>query len=268
MKENIKTLSCPPIVRTRGRYLYGQDGNQYVDLWLHDGKAILGHTIPGYLRVLKSTISRGLLAPYPSVYQGRVAKLLHGMFPAHDCITFAPSDIAAETTLSVALGEKVTLFDPALGENLQGNVLKWRPYANCSEDVIDSFEAVIPTLPVVSEFFPTIVLTKKPLSYGGSYPPSPLILDGFIKAIAGLNRVGESLTLSQDLIEAVDTLGWKRVGPYVQVPFTGEDYQNFKSLMVSSGFIVPPSPENPLILPWDISAGFENRLISLFQQYS
>lgn len=268
MKENVKVLSCPPIVRTRGRYLYGQDGKQYVDLWLHDGKAVLGHTIPGYLRVLKSSISRGLLAPYPSVYQGRVAKLLRGLFPSHGCITFLPSDIAAQATLSAVLGGEVSVVDPALGESSSGNVLRWRPYANCSADFVESFDAVIPVLPVVSEFFPTIILTKKVIDYGGTYPPSPLILDGFVKAIAALNREVGDPPISQSLLDTVDNLGWKRVGPYVQVPFSGDKYQLFEAHMVTSGFIVPPTPDSPLILPWNISTGFEKQLITLLEQYS
>jgi len=72
MNSSIFSL-VPPIRRARGYRLYTADGRRLVDLWQDGGKALLGHTVPQLLNLLKDTASRGLFAPLP--YPGALQKL-------------------------------------------------------------------------------------------------------------------------------------------------------------------------------------------------
>lgn len=72
-----RSYLLPPgrfVRRARGPYVYDQHGDRYLDVWLHDGAAFLGHRPRGYAQLAKAEIDRGLWGPFPTKWLGRLEK--------------------------------------------------------------------------------------------------------------------------------------------------------------------------------------------------
>jgi len=57
------------------------------------------------------------------------------------------------------------------------------------------------------------------------------------------------------------TANWKRLGIYLH--YTGKDYAALFRHFLKNGFLLPPSPEQPAILPGELSPGEEAKLAGL-----
>ncbi|AHH06408.1 Peptide methionine sulfoxide reductase [Borrelia crocidurae DOU] len=74
-------LSYVPIIkRARFFYLYDINGNRYLDLYLNEGLNFLGHRVKGLNLILKQTFSRGLTAPYPSIFEKQFENIFFSYF--------------------------------------------------------------------------------------------------------------------------------------------------------------------------------------------
>lgn len=272
-------MNYPTIVRTRGYKLYSNRGAVYTDLWLVGGRALLGHTLPKYLGAIKSTLARGLFAPYPSIYQGRVEKLLKKSFPNFPYITYVQGEWELLHLVESTLGGGISDLGRE-SDTLERAVL-WRPFTNntlCNnkgeiEGIDPKIEFLVPVLPVVSDIFPRVILSKTPLS-SGSYESttpwvSPFLLDGLVKGIATLQRALPEGYRSNGAVEkAVDVLGWYRNGPYLYAPLSVERYQDFVNRALEAQLLVPPTQRDPIIIPRVLSSGEEKHLVEFFRSLS
>ncbi|POR00964.1 hypothetical protein AU468_08820 [Alkalispirochaeta sphaeroplastigenens] len=62
--------------RARGWRLYDQGGTRYVDFWQAGGSAFLGHRPGSLARTVAAEIDRGLWAPLPTPWKGRLERSL------------------------------------------------------------------------------------------------------------------------------------------------------------------------------------------------
>ncbi len=310
----MKHIPYPSIVRAREYKLYSTNGKQYIDLYLVGGKALLGHRVPHCLHAVKSTLARGLWAPYPSIYQGRVEKLLNSLFPQFPHVQLAKSDIQLHQLLAESCGVPgATVLPGAIADMAYDmppykKILRWRPHAcnapmaqqkkdsavpaskavpvgsdqPVSVTLPDSVEVVLPVLPVVSDVFPRVVLSRNPLEFHAKSLAgepmglhtknshiSPFVLDTMVKALAALQgslKNGYYNTKNPSKLEQViDTKGWQRIGPYVRVPLTGKGYYDFAMQALEAGFFVAPTPQDPLIIPATLTLGEETRLLQFLR---
>ncbi|MDR0386474.1 MAG: hypothetical protein LBH57_00420 [Treponema sp.] len=276
--------SLPVIRRARDFRLYTGDGRRLTDLWQYGGRAVLGHTPPNVLRELKNAASRGIFVPFPSHYEGRFVKALSRLFPGRIIRIYA-GDASLRRALSRAGYDGAASFpDPAFPASpsdppVPGKLtpVLWRPFL---EDPLQP-----PPEPGAAA---PVMVPVLPLPWAGV--PRVLILDGTWEAAfpaAGQDRISPvvlaAVTRSVwDLIAALPERGrrkfprlrkalarspWRRRGIYLTLagPVGEEAYAALFRCFLEKGFLPPPSPRCPLILPGELSPGEEAALASCLQ---
>ncbi len=83
-----RNYRLPPgriVRRARDRYLYDQNSSRYLDAWLSDGAAFLGHRPDGYGRLVKEESDRGLWGAFPTQWPGRLRRALRELSALAGC---------------------------------------------------------------------------------------------------------------------------------------------------------------------------------------
>jgi hypothetical protein len=263
IKDDFNLLrKIPNVLRARGFRLYLSNGKRLVDLWLNGGVSVLGHTPPNILRELKNTASRGLYAPFPHFAEGRYLKTLSKIFPGRIFRLYA----APPQELSV-------LFN-------NGDAKLWRPFT----DPTDPF-AVSENTPVLIPVLPGIQLWRDGLPFGlcavvaesenhfANLPESdilsPVLLATATRGIHDLLATPERGNLKFPRIEkTLKKKPWQRKGIYLELkekPET-ESWDTLFQKFLEAGFLLPPSPSLPLILPGELSDGEEAKLATVLSE--
>jgi len=257
-KDNFYLLRLvPAVLRAREFRLYTGAG-RLVDLWQNNGAAILGHTPPSLLRELKNTASRGLYAPFPHFLEQRYHKALSIIFPDRNFRLYASPTVELEKLFA------------------KGNAALWRPFTNPTSplEVPENPPVLIPVVPGIqtwrgglplglcvlaikgeadigiSDFLPPVLLA---CAARGVYD---LIAAAKTRAALHYPRIAKALKNSEF---------WRREGVYLwprQEP-TKPEWDALFRRFLENGFLLPPLPSNPLILPGVLSPGEEAKLASL-----
>jgi hypothetical protein len=253
----------PAILRARAYRLYTQDGRRLIDLWLSGGAAILGHTPPNFLREIKNTASRGLYSPFPHFTEGRYLKALSKLFPGYTFRLYA----APPPELSV-------LFN-------SGEAKLWRPFVDTADPfaVTENAPVLVPVLPGIQTWrgglpFGLCVTAAKDAKYFAGekqFPESdnlpPVLLAAAARGIYDLSAAPERADLNFPRIEkALKDSRWRRTGIYLELrekPETEEWAALFKKFL-EAGFLLPPEPCFPVILPGELSDGEEAKMAGMF----
>ncbi len=252
-----ETYTMPAVVRARGYYLYDQQGRRYIDFFQNHGRAILGHRPEGVQRALKSTISRGLVAEYPSIYQGRLEKILTRLLPDFPHVRVYPQHGTVSQFLQSEFGTDA-VADPASGTgNADCRVSYWRPFLGDggAETVL-----LFPILPFPGSFIPEIVCTSDE-DLARKLPPmtpsSPLLLDLLIKSAGALLNVygSEEAVAARMTQNPLQGCFGEPRGPYLLTGLTEAKYREFYSESLAVGVVLPPGPEIPMIFPAEYSDG-------------
>ncbi|MDR0550967.1 MAG: hypothetical protein LBG72_02990 [Spirochaetaceae bacterium] len=254
------------IRRARGWRLYTGDGRRLIDLWQDGGRALLGHTQNAVLRELKNHSERGLFAPFPSYAGAHFYKALRALFP----------NASGFSILNCAL------FDvkAVLGYPL------WRPFS--MEDEAALHEPVfVPVLP-----FPLAPVVA--VYTGGAKPEpanaacSPVLLAAATRAVYNLIAAGArgavqfgKVNSALKKAEERGTSLWRRDGIYLRYKESADAcvsadmpaadtgitprYLMLCRAFLAGGFLPPPSPFYPFILPGEMSAGEEAKLVKLLE---
>jgi hypothetical protein len=263
----------PQVLRARGWRLYTGKG-RLVDLWQYGGRAILGHNPPNMLRAIKNNGERGLFAPHPHFAEERMYKALSALLPGFSFHLYT-QDAAA------LLLQKIPPDKTAV----------WRPYLN--DPAVQAMPVLLPVLPCAFPGVPavfavnTAAFTSSPAGLAEKtvlpeFPPpqliSPVALVAAARSIYDLLAKPERGTPRFPKIDCAvkKSAVWKRHGIYLTfvsgenagggnsgnrcVP---ESYAILFRYFLESGFLLPPSPEDPLILPGELSPGEEAKLVAL-----
>jgi hypothetical protein len=245
----------PEVLRARDFRLYTKTG-RLVDLWQNNGAAVLGHTPSSLLRELKNTASRGLYAPFPHFLEARYHKALSRVFPDRSFrLYFAPPP-ELETLVA------------------DGNAALWRPFANSASplEVPESPPVLIPVVPGIQAWRDGLPLglcvlaAKDSAAIGGDFLP-PILLAAAIRGVYDLISAAQARANPKypRVAEALKNSLWQRGGIYLtmrQKPSQTEWAALFRRFL-ENGFLLPPDPSQPLILPGVLSPGEEAKLASL-----
>ena len=264
IKDDFSLLrKIPNVLRARGFRLYLSNGKRLVDLWLNGGAAVLGHTPPNILRELKNTASRGLYSPFPHFTEARYLKALSKIFPNRVFRLYA----APPQELSV-------LFN-------NGNAKLWRPFTNPASPfaVTESSPILIPVLPGIQLWrsgmpLGLCVAVAQSENHLANLPQSdllpPVLLATAARGIHDLlsvpNRAASKL---QRIEKALKNSRWQRHGIYLELKEKAET-ENWSALFqkfLEAGFLLPPVPSFPLILPGELSDGEEAKLAAVLGEF-
>jgi hypothetical protein len=280
----------PPIKRARGYRLYDYGGRRYLDLWQNGGYAILGHRFGTLTRVLKSTISRGLIFDLPSIYRRRLLRELEKRYPGFKAFFVFSSLEKALDFVSRVMGKtvsRVDICDPARGES--GPVSYDRPFLGTKASGSDALgssgkpKALLPVFPFKIGASPVILcLGEKPAAavYGecelsepvpGESRPfdessiSPLLLAGLLRSIYDLDRFRPPSWYEKPLLHS--DAGWIQRGPYIAPRFEAKLYSGVFREFLAEGLLLSPRHEVPSILPGEASDGEMKKMVRLFCKF-
>lgn len=240
----------PVIRRARDYHLYDRDGNRYLDIYLNNGRCLLGHRPEGVFGVLKNALSKGGAAEYPSVEQSRFMKHVSKVFPDYRQVRLYRSSERAMEALAAFFGDKSPgVTDPLTADN-PGPVRLWRPFA--PEDK-DKPEAILPIIPFPMASAPVVVCFK-----AGNPPPSdsvpPFIAAALSRALGSLQSFGRQY--NEDLWKHFDAPAlWSRKGPYLVFRVPPADYFSLFEGFLHQGILIPPCRPAVGIVPGSFTPG-------------
>ncbi|MFP3042610.1 hypothetical protein LQZ19_12410 [Treponema primitia] len=266
----------PPILRARDFRLYTQDGRRLVDLWQYGGAAILGHTPAGFLRTLKNTAQRGLFAPLPNPQEKRFIKALSQLLPSRifRLYTGEASLRRALVQGGYPIPDSVPFPDPALSTVTlpnSGPVL-WRPFLD--EGTFSKCPILIPVLPLPWPGAPQVLALEPTIAPG--FPPSDLISP--LSLTVATRSLWDLITVIPErkkinfphIKKTLNQSKWQGNSIYLHYGEAQEEQnilQRFKTFLAHD-FLLPPTPQDPLILPGILSPGEEIKLAKLLGDIS
>jgi len=248
----------PAVLRARDFRLYTKAG-RLVDLWQNNGAAVLGHTPPSLLREIKNTASRGLYAPFPHFMETRYHKALSRVFPDRTFRLYSGSPPGLEKIVA------------------DGDAALWRPFTNSAAplEVPESPPILIPVIPGIQTWRAGLPLglcvlaIKDGAATGGDILP-PVLLAAAARGIYDLISAAKARAnpiyphIAKALKNNLQNF-WQRNGIYLtpkQKP-SQEEWAALFRRFLENGFLLPPHPSQPLILPGVLSPGEEAKLVSL-----
>jgi len=249
----------PDVLRARDFRLYTKAG-RLVDLWQNNGAAVLGHTPPSLLREIKNTASRGLYAPFSHFLEARYRKALSRVFPDRAFQLYAAPPPGLETLVA------------------DGSAVLWRPFADPASllGVPENPPVLIPVVPGIQTWRDGLPLglcvlaVNKDAAIGdGDFLP-PVLLAAAARGIYDLisaapERANPQYPRIAKALKSSPQNFWQRNGIYLtprQKPAQTEWPALFRRFL-ENGFLLPPHPSQPLILPGVLSPGEEAKLASL-----
>ena len=255
----------PTVLRARDFRLYTSPsvdgaGGRLVDLWQNGGAAILGHTPPSLLRELKNTASRGLYAPFPHFLQGRYEQALSCLFPGRNFRLYAAPVPELEALVA------------------NGDATLWRPFVDPASPLLageDAAPVLIPVVPGIQMWRSGLPMGLCPLAVKAgadvALPPSdflpPVLLACAARGIYDLIAAApQRAKPAYPRIErALQNSQWQRQGLYLSLRETpsGEEWAALFRRFLDNGFLLPPVPTQPAILPGVLSPGEEAALAKL-----
>jgi len=266
----------PIIVRARGYRLYDRYNKRYLDLYQNNGRAILGHRVDTLQRTLKSTVNRGLLAEYPSIYDGRLEKILKLMFTDYPNFRIYKNRERAMVAISHAVGKGIypeDIADPAMKTlSKQQRIAFWRPFLSDLPSQPRSSEHdegtapeqarpdfLLPILPFPGGFAPEVVCVKRD-SLAEKMPPSdmisPFLVDGTVKVLSKLIKASHGINREgSEFQRLIDVFEWNRRGPYINTGLDQVAYTELFKRALNEGILLPPSEKLPIIIPREFSEG-------------
>jgi hypothetical protein len=242
--------TVPPVERARGFRLYG--GNlKLIDLWQCGGAAILGHKPANVVRSIKNASERGLFAPFPNTAHRRFTKALGRLFPPERGFAF-----------------KVYADWSAVPDYQKLPV--WRPFSGAGVENSAAFRPILP-FPLA----PAVIVCQKSLE--NDFPPagfvSPLLLAGTERAVYDLLACPERGNMAFKRVKSAleqenVKKNWRLDGIYVY-SLKAADSESWAGLFrqfLEGGFLLPPLPSEPLIIPGEMSCGEEAALSELLSR--
>jgi hypothetical protein len=259
----------PAIRRAREYHLYSVSGRRYLDLWQNGGRSLLGHK-PGRLTtVLKDTLSRGLIADLPSVFSGRLMRVLQAMFPDYRDFRLSRNLAEALQLAGVHLGRPVAagevaepLLDPRPAKETQ--VSFWRPLLPDPPVA----QVLLPVFPFAMAGAPQVVCFREnPASdFPAQETISGVVLAGLQRSIHELKRFVAPEWLRPDLLEGC--AGWRQEQVYVVPEFDLGIYERVFEIFLDAQVLLSPEAPYISILPGgEISKGELGKMIGLFRRY-
>lgn len=258
----------PAIRRIRSHRLYAADGRRLLDLWLDDGRGILGDRDRFARTHASNAADKGLVRPYPGLYDARFRKALVSVWPGFGTVrVFQSRDEALRTARAVL---QLTDTPEAAEPFAKAAFVLARPFV----DIPASASLALPRLPCPRPYSPWCLIARD----GTEAARQLALCDGDIvpaqsleAAASGLARVasairdgyGEALWCRFD-----EVLGewFTRRGPYLFARVAQTDYAEFFKAALDGGALVSPRPQAPSIVPPDWDEGELARLAKALRE--
>jgi len=269
----------PPVRRARGNRLYTADGKRYLDLWLDDGRGILGDRDRYTRTVAANAADKGLTRPYPGLYDKRFQKAVTPVWPGFNTVVSFSSEERALAAATRVLGANPILIDSAVcpsspealakpeaavsnlaqGTAAPGFVAIARPFAAIPE----TCHLALPRLPCPRPFAPWCLIARDgtAVAQALSREEGDLVpAQSLVAAARGLSSLEASVsdgygeTLWSRFDKRMDAW-FERAGPYLFAKAIPAGYEAFFRAALEGGALLSPHPDAPSVIPPDFDDG-------------
>ena len=262
-----------PFSRARGDRLYTPRGQHWVDLWKENGAYLTGRRPEGVIGVWKNETVKGLGGVFPTVFPRRLERQVAQRWPqARKVLVFRSSERAWAACTSLLehlkLPAETPWFDAARPCATSSPLCLDRPWADSADQIARSF-LVWPLLPWGAVHARILLIGP---SWPGELPnlASDLVSGAetaaLIGALVGLRRFEANPALWQAAretwarVDALQDARTHRHGPYWSFDVSPDHYTDLFNAFFQRGFLLPPTPFQPAILPLSLSNG-ENQAL-------
>lgn len=237
----------PMIRRMRGWRLYAANGKKLLSLWSDYGRNIFGYKPRGLATIAKSAIDRGLIAPSPGEWNGRIARMILKHMPMRPFVRLFNSP---EEAVRIATGG---LSKPEPGSCVFAFDAYMKKPGMTSEP-----ESVSIILPVPASFSIGILASKSPHSEGEK---GSELIDGLrgLTAIHALSQMfeQEKIDASEQWMRIDQFAGslFERSGPWLYPKYPREMHKTIFMRCVERGILISPDYDFPSSVPGDFDSG-------------
>ncbi len=268
----------PPIRRTRGPRLYAADGRRFLDLWLDDGRDILGAVGRSIRTYAANASDKGLLRPYPGLYEHRLEKAVLAAWPAFKAVRFYLNEERALAAAARLYGRLIDTFelieaiepetagiavDSGQGSNLgsptgslDAGLVKLRPFTPTPQGC----RLALARLPCPRPLAPACLLAVDKAwleNEEGDLVPA-MMHYAAARAMASYAKVSLDGSYGEELWKRFDRRmepHFRRFGPYL-LPRTGPArYEDFFETALEGGALVSPQYGVPSMVPPEFDDG-------------
>jgi hypothetical protein len=260
----------PPIRRTRGPRLYAADGRRFLDLWLDDGRDILGTAGKSIRTYAANASDKGLLRPYPGLYEHRLEKAVLAAWPAFKAVRFYLNEERALQAAGRLCGrlidssELTEVIEADTSRSIRGEpvshpdagLVKLRPFVPTPQGC----SLALARLPCPRPLAPACLLAIDTSWLGnetGDLVPS-MMHYAAARAMASYAKVRQDGSYSEELWKRFDhrmAPYFRRSGPYLLPNTEAGNYADFFSAALEGGALISPDYGVPSMVPPEFDDG-------------
>lgn len=258
----------PAIRRIRSHRLYAADGRRLLDLWLDDGRGILGDRDRFARTHASNAADKGLVRPYPGLHDARLGKAIASVWPGFGTTRCFRSLEEALCTAGTILGS------PGAAEAAEPFSVAPFVIARPFVELPASAVLALPRLPCPRPYSPWCLAARDGTDAARQLALCPgdiVPAQSLFAAASGLARVGSAVRdgYAEDLWHRFEKrLGdwFERRGPYLFARVSEADYPDFFKAALDGGALVSPRPRSPSIVPPEWDDGELARLAKTLQE--
>ena len=246
----------PQIRRTRGFRLYTVDGRRLLDLYQESGRGMLGSRPPGLINRFKGVLEKNGASALPSVWEGRLTKLLRRRFPDYPHVSLCSSWDELNEILRRRLGDSFSpgeIWDPwdqgyGAEPPARTRVSLWRPFLPTPQA-----DYLVPVIPGAGIWGATPLLATGTTGPVGLLSESTRQVPAFLLApqsfAGGKLFEWESRPDAGAVWSGFPHGPWERIGPYLFPRCNKADYPAVRTRLLSCGLFPSPEYPTPSIIP-------------------
>jgi hypothetical protein len=264
----------------RGNRLYAEDGRRFLDLWLDDGRGILGDAERAAKTYASNAIDKGLVRPYPGLYERRFVKAVKALWPGYPYVAPYASEEAALRAARRILGAEPLIIDAAGRDAYMGGGLSasrtdnalalLRPFLDAPEAGSPGAPRLaMPRLPCPRPYAPACLLfaDAEPAEEGELVPGMQLY--AATRALDSLAKAGREGYAEErwKLFDKRMGAFFERRGPYLYAKAAEAEYEGFFLAALEGGALVSPLYGAPSIVAPDIDDGELKKLATALSAF-
>ncbi|MBO4640339.1 MAG: hypothetical protein J5710_11335 [Treponema sp.] len=234
------------VTRARRCFLYTHKNQRLTDMFLENGKAILGWDSGNAGTFFKNMMNKGLTGSFICEDKPRIDKAVSKLV-GKECCTFFYNTKSDAVKAAVGVGAK--------------NIVSYRPWNKEQEDLSKADAVIIvPPFPWGEEIF-ILAMPSRTAMVGELVEPPFSLQTALTRSI--YNLIAE-LGLRQEkdwfIYDTILTKYWERKGPYLYPKISENKYEEFVKHCLDCEIVINPSYNEPSIVPFGADKGVFTKL--------